>query len=105
METGNKQQEKKVESNQMKNKTYKIRSSVGQIGDFAKEWWTQKDHDRWDKKVKEWKRSGEFGKPFTIEMTLIHNPSLDNESYSWPEFPLSSARMGFLDFSKTSDNE
>lgn len=84
----------------MNNTTYKVESTVGQLGDFAKEYWTDEDHAAWNKQVEEWKASGEYGKSFTIEMTLIHNPDLDDKSYTWPEFPFSSTKMDFLDFSK-----
>lgn len=76
---------------------YKVKTTVGQLGDFAKEYWTDEDHAAWDKQVEEWKASGEFGKPFTIEMTLIHNPDLDDRSLC---SALTSSRFEMLDFSK-----
>lgn len=77
---------------------YKVKSTVGQLGDFATEYWTEADHAAWGKQVEEWKASGEFGKPFTIEMTLIHNPDLDDRSLG---STLTCSRFEILDFSKT----
>lgn len=78
--------------------TYKVNSTVGQLGDFAKEWWTDEDHATWNKQVEEWKASGEYGTPVTTKMTLIDNPMMDNRSYHVA--PFISCRFGFMDFSK-----
>lgn len=80
------------------NTTYKVNSTVGQLGDFAKEWWTDEDHARWEQKVEDWTKTGELDTPFSIEMTLIDNPMMDNRSYHVA--PFISCRFGFMDFSK-----
>jgi hypothetical protein len=77
--------------------TYKVKTTVGQLGDFATEYWTEEDHAACNKQLEEWKASGEFGKPFTIEMTFIHNLELDARSLS----PcLTSSRFEIFDFGK-----
>jgi len=78
--------------------TYKVKTTVDQLGDFATEYWTEKDHAAWDKQIEEWKASGEFGKPFTVEMTLIHNLNLDDQTV---RPTLTSLAFEILDFSKT----
>lgn len=75
--------------------TYKAQVTKGYLGDFATEWWTDEDHAKWAEHVQELKDSGEFGKKEEVEMTLVHNPELDDRKLS---SAIESAKMEFLDF-------
>jgi len=57
--------------------TYQIDTFKGALGDFATEWWTEEDWNKWKKYIEELKVSGELGKPITLYMSLIPFPELD----------------------------
>lgn len=76
--------------------TYQIPVKKGYIGDFAKEWWTPEDHEKWDKYVESLKKDGTYGEEYTITLSLLPNPLYDNRSFS---SPLTSAKLEFIDLS------
>lgn len=62
----------------MKNTKYRLKSFVGQIGDFAFEWdldgSQRKEHEEFIKKAKE---DGTYGQPFELDIEVAHNPLFD----------------------------
>ena len=57
--------------------TYRNILYKGQLGDFATEYWTQKDWDKHNQYVDKLKADGTYGEPWICELTLLHDPVFD----------------------------
>lgn len=75
--------------------TYKTIGKKGYLGDFATEWWTEKDWENHHKYIEELKTSGEYGKEVEIEITLMDNPLYDKKLKH--KNPIESYSIIFLD--------
>lgn len=83
-------------------KTYKVKVRKGYLGDFAKEWWTDEDHAKWDAHVEQLKADGTFGQESEVEVSLVHNPDYDDPKYYIDGIKLTAgARFEIIDLSKT----
>ena len=58
-------------------KSFKLKLKKGYLGDFATEWWTEKDWEEHRKYVEELKASGEYGKEVEVTLNLKENPVFD----------------------------
>lgn len=76
--------------------TYNFTIKKGSLGDFATEWWTEKDWEEYKKYIEEITADGTLGEEQEMSMTLMHIAELDDNKL--PEQPLESCRMVFLDF-------
>jgi hypothetical protein len=81
---------------------YKVKVKLGQLGDFATEWWTKEDYDKWEKYIEELKSSGEYGKEVEYDVTQVYHPILDRNTYyrNGNDKALQSFKFDILDFSK-----
>lgn len=57
--------------------TYRSLQYNGALGDFATEWWTEKDWENHRKEIEKMKADGTYMKPFISSMTMQHNPMFD----------------------------
>jgi len=71
----------------------------GYLGDFATEWWTQKDWEEHEKRVVELKRKGIYGKPWICDLTIKNFPEFDNPT-RLSNKSTESYRFTIIDFSK-----
>ena len=55
----------------MSYKKVKINTKIGQLGDLATEYWTDKDWEAWRKEVKRMKKDGTYMKP--VKLTFCFN--------------------------------
>ena len=51
-------------------KTITLHTHIGQLGDQATNWWTEKDWEQWRKEVRRMKKEGTFGKPIDITFSF-----------------------------------
>lgn len=77
---------------------YKVKHTLGSMGDFGREYWTDDDYKKWDEYIKKLKATGEYGKEIEVTWDLIHNPMYDDVKIT---SPITSYSFGFLDFGKT----
>lgn len=61
--------------------TYKSIVHEGYLGDFATEWWTEKDYEDHRKFVEESKARGTYGKPSICELSLLGCPQFDEPNH------------------------
>lgn len=79
-------------------RSYTGKFKKGYLGDFATEWWTEKDWEKHRKEVEEMKRDGTYGEEYEATITMSYHPILDIR-ISNGKSPLESYGMIFLDHS------
>lgn len=57
--------------------TYRTICYKGFIGDQATEYWTESHFKEHESRIAELKRTGEYGKPYIQQITLLHHPLYD----------------------------
>jgi len=78
---------------------YRTISKEGQLGDFATEWWDEKDWEEHRKCIKDLEKRKVYGKPFIFTLILKEFPEFDYPNLSLRK-DLESYKMEFIDYSK-----